>query len=182
MPVSRKRYHTAQDHAPTPPNRAFDFDKYISQKPMTTPGSPSRSTPYRDGGFLKDLDQLKKLIQQTMEEYSACECGSQPTSREKTSIDKENTSNSGSMIEDFQKDLVEITQLAEERRVAEADGAASLGQLNRLRQALDDDHRRSLESISDTFQNLAEIQRMGQAEVLKVVRGRRGQPRSQTER
>jgi uncharacterized membrane protein YgaE (UPF0421/DUF939 family) len=87
---------------------------------MTTPGSSSRSTHYRNGAFLKDLDQLKKLIQQTME-YATCGSHDQLTSQEK---DNENISNSEKLVEDFQKEVVEIAELAEERRVAEA-GEAS---------------------------------------------------------
>lgn len=94
------------------------FDKYTSQRPMTTPSSPSHSTSYRDGAFLEDLNQLKKLIQQTMEEYAACGPHDQLTSKEK---DNETISNSENSIEDFRKEVVEIAQLAEERRMAETD-------------------------------------------------------------
>jgi hypothetical protein len=114
---SRKIY--TQDHAPT----SFEFDKYTSQKPMTTPSSPSHSTPYRDGAFLKDLKQLKNLIQQTMEEYAACGPHDQLTSKKK---DNETISNSEDSIEDFRKEVVEIAQLAEEKRIAEADEAGTV--------------------------------------------------------
>ena len=137
---------------------------------MTTPDSPSRSVPYRDGAFLKDLDQLKSLIQQTMEEYAACGSHDQLTSREKDNS-KENISNSEDLVEDFRKDVVEIAQLAEGRRVASADEAGKvnhyyiastfvrncllfwIASLSQLRQVIDDNHRRRLELIPDTFQS-----------------------------
>jgi len=106
-----------------PVNRSFEFDKYTSQEPMTTSSSPSRSIPYRDGAFLKDLKQLKELIQQTMEEYAACGLHDQLTSKEK---DNETISNSENSIEDFRKEAVEIVQLAEERRMAEAEEAGTI--------------------------------------------------------
>jgi len=90
---------------------------------MTTPDSPSRSIPYRYGAFLKDLDQLKSLIQQTTEEYAACGSHDQLTSKEK---DKENISNSEDLVEDFRKDVVEIARPAEGRRVASADEAGKV--------------------------------------------------------
>lgn len=89
---------------------------------MSAPGSPSRFIPYRDGAFLKDLDQLKKLIQQTTEEYATCACGchDQPTGKEK---DNKDISKSENLVENFRKEVIEIAQPAEERRVAEADEA-----------------------------------------------------------
>ena len=106
-----------------------------------------------------------------MEEYAACGSHDQLTSKEKG---KENISNSEDLVEDFRKDVVEIAQLAEGRRVASADEVgkvnhyyiastfvrncllfwiASLSQLSQLRQVIDDNHRRRLESIPDTFQS-----------------------------
>jgi hypothetical protein len=90
---------------------------------MTTPSASSHSTPYRDGAFLKDLKQLKNLIQQTMEEYAACGPHDQLTSKKK---DNETISNSEHSIEDFRKEVVEIAQLAEEKRIAEADEAGTV--------------------------------------------------------
>lgn len=53
-----------------------------------------------------------------MEEYAACGPHDQLTSKEK---DNETISNSENSIEDFRKEVVEIAQLAEERRMAETD-------------------------------------------------------------
>jgi len=85
---------------------------------MTAPSSPSVSTPYRNGAFLKDLDQLKKLIQRTTEEYATC--GARLTSKENVPTDKETISNSESLLEDLRRESVEISQLAEDKMVEEA--------------------------------------------------------------
>ena len=53
-----------------------------------------------------------------MEEYAACGSHDQPTAKKK---DNESISNSENLVEDFRKEVVEIAQLAEERRIAEAD-------------------------------------------------------------
>jgi len=62
---------------------------------MTAPSSPSVSTPYRNGAFLKE-------------------------SKENVPTDKETISNSESLLEDLRRESGEISQLAEDKMVEEA--------------------------------------------------------------
>jgi len=94
------------------------FQETLLEVPMTAPGSPSVSTPYRNGAFLKDLDQLKKLIQRTTEEYATC--GTRLTNKENMATNKETISNSESLLGDLRRESVEVSQLAEDKKVEEA--------------------------------------------------------------
>lgn len=87
---------------------------------MTAPSSPSLPIPYRDGQFLKDLDQLKKLIQRTTEEYATCQCGDRLTSKGNVSTDNERMSNLENLLEDFRRESVENSQFVNDGKGAEA--------------------------------------------------------------
>jgi len=147
-------------------------DQKLPSAAMESTTHSSPSAPSGKGSFLKELDDLKKLLQQTMEETKACYS---------TEVAKPNDAasqelHSKDLLHDIRREVSEISQIVKTKGSERVSTEEPVGLYEQLRQTIEENHQRFTATIYQTYQNLMEVHQMHHLEVIRAIQEKQSNP------